>query len=619
LTTDARIDDEGLEALLEYLKRTRRFDFTAYKRPSLARRIQRRMQDVSVPTFADYTDYLEVHPLEFPQLFDTILINVTAFFRDPPAWEFLARNVIPRILQAKKAFEPIRIWSAGCASGEEAYSVTMLFAEALGGAAFRDRVKVYASNVDEGALAKARLASYAPSEVEGVPAPLLEKYFTVAGDRFVFDKELRRSVIFGRHDLVQDAPISRIDLLVCRNTLMYFNADAQAKILSRFYFALNEGGYLFLGKAEMLLNHGEIFEPFDLRRRIFVKVSTASSRARMAELVAGTHDEPGTPVVDPKLRETAMDQSTCPELVVQAGGTLAFANDPARQSFGLTSKDIGRPLQELDVARRPTDLSAVIAHAYGDRRASAVRDVLMRVDGNERFYDVAVIPLYDSTAAALGCKIIFAEVTRSKRVEDTLQQLRQELETTREELETTNEELQSTNEELETTNEELQSTNEELETMNEELQSSNEELRTMNDEIIRRGEELNDVNAFLESILTSLQSAVIVVDRELRVTVWNSKAQDLWGLRAEEVRDEHVLNLDIGLPLERLRQPLRACLANEEDVQELTFDATNRRGKAIRCTVRVTPLRSVDKQIRGAILLMEEAERLAPLAEGVAS
>ena len=230
--------EEGtVEDLLAFLRKYRGFDFDGYKRSSLVRRIRKRMGDVRVRTYADYIDFLQVHPEEFSHLFNTILINVTAFFRDPQAWQFLREEVIPRIVSNKKPDDPIRVWSAGCSSGEEPYSIAMLLAEHLGLDAFIRRVKVYATDIDEESLTQARLASYSARSVAAVPAPLLEKYFDHVGSRYVVQKELRRGVIFGRHDLLQDAPISRVDLLLCRNTIMYFGAEAQAQSLERLHFA----------------------------------------------------------------------------------------------------------------------------------------------------------------------------------------------------------------------------------------------------------------------------------------------------------------------------------------------------------------------------------------------
>ena len=219
--------DPAFEALLEHLKACRGFDFTGYKRSSLMRRVDRRMGQLGITSYADYLDQLELHGDEFTTLFNTILINVTSFFRDAEAWEQLAREALPALLAAKPPTQPLRVWSAGCASGEEAYTLAMVLAELLGPAEFRDRVKIYATDVDEEALTYARQAGYTEREVRGIPPELLGRYFEYTGGRHVFRKDLRRSVIFGRNDLVQDAPISRIDLLVCRNTLMYFTAETR--------------------------------------------------------------------------------------------------------------------------------------------------------------------------------------------------------------------------------------------------------------------------------------------------------------------------------------------------------------------------------------------------------
>jgi two-component system CheB/CheR fusion protein len=285
--------DRDLEVLLDYLRRSRGFDFTGYKRTSLSRRIEKRMQEIGADGYLSYLDHLEVDPEEFTQLFNIILLNVTSFFRDPPAWEYLGAEILPKLVTAKAEEEQIRIWSAGCASGEEAYTLAMVTAETLGLDAVRERVKIYATDVDEEALAQARQARYTAKQIEGVPPELLERYFERNGDSYVVSKELRRAVIFGRHDLIQDAPISRIDLLVCRNTLMYLNSETQAQVLARFSFALREGGYLLLGKAEMLLAHASLFTATDLKRRVFQKVPGATLRERLMVLTEASERPAG--------------------------------------------------------------------------------------------------------------------------------------------------------------------------------------------------------------------------------------------------------------------------------------------------------------------------------------
>lgn len=283
-------DDAGLGALLDFIKESRGFDFTGYKRSSLQRRVERRMQEVGVGTFGEYLDRLQVDQDEFTQLFNTVLINVTGFFRDPEAWRELQNEILPELLAPKTRGEPIRVWSAGCASGEEAYGLAILLAEAVGPEEFRRRVKVYATDVDEDALATARQATYTDKELQAVPEEWRERYFERHGSRATFRGDLRHSVIFGRNDLVQDAPIGRLDLLVCRNTLMYLNAETQAQVLRRFHFALGPAGALFLGKAEMLLSHSRLFLPVDLKRRFFRKADQGIPRAGRSTPTAG-----GTP------------------------------------------------------------------------------------------------------------------------------------------------------------------------------------------------------------------------------------------------------------------------------------------------------------------------------------
>src|SRR5215470_16616460 len=332
------------EALLEHLKTSRGFDFTGYKRSSLMRRVTKRMSELpQIKTYGAYQDYLEVHPEEFTPLFNTILINVTGFFRDPVAWEFLAKNVIPKIIKSKQAGEPIRVCSVGCASGEEAYSVAMLLADALGDKGFRNRVKIYATDVDGEALTQARRGMYHDKAVAQVPDKLRKKFLdTHIRGHAVMDGDLRRCVIFGRHDLVQDAPISRLDLLVCRNTLMYFNSETQSRILARFHFALNDGGFLFLGKSEMLLTRSDLFNTVNLKHRMFSKATKTNLRDRLLVLAqAGDTDASNYLGRQVRLREVAFDTVPVAQLVVDLSGRIMLASAEARQMFGVTANDIG--------------------------------------------------------------------------------------------------------------------------------------------------------------------------------------------------------------------------------------------------------------------------------------
>jgi two-component system CheB/CheR fusion protein len=610
--------EPGLEGLLEFLKRARGFDFTGYKRPTLERRFSRRMQAVGCGSHGDYLDYLEVHPDEFEALFDALLINVTSFFRDAPAWAQLQHETLPALLAEKAPDEPIRVWSAGCASGEEAYTAAMVLAEVLGIDAYLARVKVYGTDIDEDALSTARHGTFAAKQVETVPPDLRERYFDRSDRRHAVRRDIRRTVIFGRNNLLGDAPISRIDVLLCRNTLMYFTAERQSGILRHFHYALRDHGVLMLGRSEMMLTHRDAFQALDLPQRIFRKTGgPVSLPARVARLPDGEQVDVPLSADERLSRDAALDTSPNPQVIVSRAGLVTFANLTARTLFGIGVEDFGRPFQDVELSYQPVELRIPVEDAIRERRRVVVGEVDHRPQkGEERRLDVSVTPLLeDGGGAAVAASIVFEDITRYAAVERELLGNRrdlelayEELQSTIDELETTNEELQSANEELQTTNEELQSTNEELETMNEELQSTNEELEAMNDELRERTGDVNRVNDFLEAILGSVGLGVAVLDAEQRVQVWNRQAEDLWGLRPDEATDHHFLALDIGLPTERLAPALRGVLKGGSEGEQVTLDAVNRRGRPVTVHTTLTPLLGGDGSgpvVQGAIVIME--------------
>jgi len=601
------------EALLEFLKSARGVDLLGHERPSLERRVRRRLDVVGVGTYADYLEFLEAHPEEFPLLFDAILIDVTGFFRDPPVWQLLQERVLPDlVLDAPE--EPIRAWSAGCASGQEAFSLAMVLAEVLGEDVLRERVKIYATDVDEGALSIARLASYSSREVESVPAVLRERYFEPVGGRFAFRTDLRRAVTFGRHDLVEDAPISRLSLVLCRNTVMYFTAETQKRVLDQFHSALGEGGVLVLGRSELGVAHRRQFSPVDLKRRVFRRRGGIAARPG-PELAAPVVEAGGTAASQDELSAAALEIAGIPQLVISRAGTLALANSAARVLLGLKALDVGRPYGELDLAVRATALREALEQALREGRTVALgQTTFASEDGPQSRVEVTVAPLL-AGGTPLGASVTLEDVTRVEALREEvagnrrdLELAYEELQSTLDELETTNEELQSTNEELETTNEELRSTNEELETMDEALPSTNEELETMHDELRDRTLELDVVNHRFEAILATLGVAVGVLDSEGRVREWSRRAEGLWGVRAEAVVRQHLLALDIGLPVERLGPALRQVLAGATDREELVLDAVDRRGRTFACRTTILSL-STGPESRGggAVVAMLDA------------
>jgi two-component system CheB/CheR fusion protein len=448
--------------------------------------------------------------------------------------------------------------------------------------------------------------------MKDIPEPLRNKYFQTENNHFVFHPVLRRSVIFGRHDLVDDAPIPHLDLLVCRNTLMYFNAEAQARVLTRLHFAIEEHGFLFLGRAEMLLSHGELFTPMELRHRVFTKAPVAPGQLP----VRGQ----GGPIViaDGKgnnharaLREAALDAAPVAQIVVDGRGRLAMFNQQARALFRLGPQDVDQPLQDLEISYRPLELRSLIDQARDDQRGVVRQSVEHRVQSGEgRFLDVQVTPLHrDGTP--LGVSVTFQDVTDHQQMQGNLQRFAENLETAyeelqsaNEELETTNEELQSANEELETTNEELQSANEEMETMNEELRSTNDELTNTNDQLRQRDLAFRDTNASLRSILEALNGSVVVLGTDLKVQVWNGRSSEMWGLRSEEVEGQDFLGLDVGLPVKQLEEPLRGALRDHKP-RKLRVTARNRRGREIDCRILISPI-VLDSQPEPRVLMLVE-------------
>lgn len=349
------------EALLRHIQESRGLDFRGYKRTSLQRRINLRMEALGIDSFASYQAHLEVHPGEFSDLLNTVLINVTSFFRDEDAWTSLRTQVIPAIIAEAHDERPIRIWSVGCASGEEPYSIAMLMAEQLGLAEFSRRVKVYATDLDEEALKTARLATYSTREVQGVPPEYLERYFERTNNHYVVSRDLRKYVIFGRHNVVHDAPISRIDLIICRNLLIYLESETQEVVLPRLHYALAPTGFLFLGKAETQLARSALFKPVDSKHRIFAKVPQEWRRP-IGRTFPGRENRENVPQAG--LVEAALNECGAAVMVIDEGGWSPLPTSPrdncsvwVTRISGARSRTCRSHTGRLNCADRSTRLS----------------------------------------------------------------------------------------------------------------------------------------------------------------------------------------------------------------------------------------------------------------------
>jgi two-component system CheB/CheR fusion protein len=612
--------DAAFEGLIRYIQESRGIDFRGYKRTSLHRRISLRMEHLHVDSFADYHAFLEAHPQEFVDLLNTVLINVTSFFRDPDAWDALKAEVLPQLIAPERNRDQLRVWSVGCASGEEPYSLAMLLCELMGPTAFARRVKIYATDLDEAALNAARHATYLPRDVENLPAPLLQKYFERTNNHYIVTRDVRKAVIFGRHNVVADAPISRVDLLVCRNLLIYLETDTQNLVLPRLHYALVDDGCLFLGKAETQLGRSKLFQPIDMKNRLFRKVPQLWRRSGTGGVQLGNDPppKPGSPSVQTQLLQAIVDHSSSAYLAIDNEDVLTFASAAARRLLEVGDSDVGRPFQDLSVSYRPIELRSQIDEVRRQMRPIRIEhQEYHRPPADPIRLTIELAPLMARDGGSFTILLTFTDTTRTFTLQQELEAAQESLETTieelqsaNEELETTNEELQSTNEELETTNEELQSTNEELETTNEELRSANEELETTNDELRRHSDEFADYRLHTEAVLRSLDAGVVVVNTDLKVRSWNRWSENIWGLREEEVIDEPFGALDIGLPVQQVEPALRQAI-RDGAASETTLDALDRRGRKMKCRVRISPLLYDDRTAQGAVIVVEDLSAVA--------
>jgi two-component system, chemotaxis family, CheB/CheR fusion protein len=514
--------------LMQRLAEGRGIDLRGYKISTLERRVRRRMQQLGIASYEEYLRYFGRQPDEPAKLLETVLINVTRFFRDAQAWEVIDRVVLPELFRNRPVGSSFRAWCAGCATGEEPYSLAILLCEHLGPRLKDYEIKIYATDNDESALNSARRAEYPEESLRGVKPDIKARYFI--GDKMLrLVRDVRRMVIFGRSNLLTDAPISHVDLLLCRNVLIYFEAAAQAHIMARLIYALNDGGILFLGKSEAQLKRNSEFITIHPRWRIFQRRSLTGGQIQPEH--SGEH------AMDPELKgkkheelekfklyyETVVATLEPGVIVLDSGDRVITENDKVLKLWELTEKLMGHKLQETELWQRCPELKSRLEETRSENLKTVQFDCQA---AHGTMLTVTIKPITSQSGTGqVGTLIYMENVTSRVRLQSTIE----ELETTAEELQSANEELETTNEELQSTNEELQSTNEELETSNEELQSLNEELETTNEELTSRTRELDEVNARYSEMMERMPWPVLLVNNESLVYLFNSAAQRLFG------------------------------------------------------------------------------------------
>ena len=547
--------EDVLRGILEQVSRQASIDFRPYKTTTILRRIGRRMMVTRHRTMPEYSEYIRSHPEEIGELVKSFLINVTQFFRDPDAFAYLKNDILPRLIaQARERDHVLRFWTAGCASGEEPYSLAMLLTDLLDTELPKWSVKIFATDLDEAAITFARRGFYSENLLKGIPTEFRERFFERADHGYRVSKTLRQMVIFGQQDLSRSAPFPRIDLVLCRNVLIYFTPELQEYVLSQFAFSLSPGGYLFLGKAETVHPTQSYYELINKRWKMYRCTGNAlpmvrrqwlntlnlprldghslNHQGRSGGKILADQESPSPSLELEQLRrlnELLLRFLPVGVLIIDRSYHLLTANGTARRILGL--REMGNEQDFLHAVRGIPYAAVRIAidSAFRERTSISLPEIELTIatGGNGRFVSlsialmqldagapdmasISVIDVTEQVQIRRQLETVQAEQTQlmselesaNKRLNDMNKELldaNEELQVTNEELVLTHEELQATIEEFETTNEELQATNEELETNNEELQATNEELETTNDELRSRTAELQETTALLES------------------------------------------------------------------------------------------------------------------------
>lgn len=614
-----------LDAIAEILRARTGNDFHGYKRNTFLRRVQRRMQVVRIDDISRYLDHLRAEPDEVLQLFNDLLIGVTQFFRDEREYEVLRSDVVPKMFAGKAASDQVRVWVLGCATGEEAYSIAILLREHMQGLQAPPNVQIFATDIDGRALATARAGRFRDAIAKDMSPERLTRWFVKESDTYCIVKELREMCIFSQHNVIKDAPFSKLDLVSCRNLLIYLNAELQDRVIPLFHFALRPDRFLFLGTSENVTRHAKLFVAIDRRARIFKKIDGGKRLLLGFPITTVT----GRPVLDvPRPPRVAIADHGLERRAQRIAARHAPAYVVADNHFHVLqfSGRMGRyldptagaaTLELMSLVHRDLrlELGAALDRAAAADKTADAEPVDLAIDGRRIVVDMTVEPVREAPSSPRNFVIVFkdhagwpdaavgnddADLVRGEhvdRLEGELRSTREKLQATIEELESTNEELKSSNEEYQSLNEELQSANEELETSREELQSVNEELTTVNGELAHRVHELTRATSDLKNFLESTQIATVFLDNQLRIMNYTPAIAEVL----------HIVETDIGRPIGHIkskiaiedvfndiRQVLRTLTPIEHEV--VAPDS------GIRYMVRILPYRSTENFIAGVVV-----------------
>jgi two-component system CheB/CheR fusion protein len=644
--------DEELQTLFALLKAKTSHDFSSYKRNTVLRRTERRMASKGARELREYLDILEKNPQEAQFLCQELLIGVTSFFRDSEAFELLRNTIIPSLFSSRNTEEPVRIWHACCATGEEAYSVAMLVLEYLEKENLQTKVQIFATDLDETAIARARAGIYSDTIIPEVGEKRLKRFFTKIEDGWQVTKQLRETIVFAYHNLIKDPPFSRLDLLVCRNFLIYLNPNIQKLLIPLFHQVLNPRGYLFLGSAETVGHYGDLFTAVDKKWKIFLRQG-GKSRINSLFPFSGPVGKPADIECSFQSAETqekvmiALADKLLMERYVPARVIINEKNEVvhfSKQAGAYLLTPEGKPtLDLLRIAReelRPA-LRAATYKAFTHQKENEYRGIKVATDHGETAINIIVVPLKPPLSTGKLALVIIEPVALSSvpgisseavgsGYDDSCISLTSHLE---EQLRVTSEQLQSTSEQLEASNErftlaheELMTVNEELQSTNEELQSTNEELVTINAELQKKMEELNESNSDLENLLTCSEIATFFLDRKFLIKRFSPAMAALFNLIPSDIgRSVHNLNssidwselpLDAAAVLEKL-VPVEREVCSRDDGRSFIMRVLPYRTTGGIVDGIVVTLIDISERKRAEVSLRESEKRFRTMADAI--
>jgi two-component system CheB/CheR fusion protein len=634
---------KSIERILSLLRSQTGHDFAYYKKSTLLRRIERRMTVHDVGDPATYVHYLQGHPQEVRLLLKELLISVTSFFRDPAAFDILRTKVLPLILEGRPEDYALRIWVPGCATGEEAYSIAMVVREYLDEQKSVARFQIFGTDIDEAAINVARAGVYSGNIGIDVSPERLRRFFIKEENTFRIKKGIRETIVFAVQNVITDAPFTRLDLLSCRNLLIYLEPELQNKLMPLFHYSLRfEGGVLFLGSSESIGSFSDLFKTVDRKWKFFQRKGPAFAHAATAFTGLPWTYEHGVKEAAPEIRKQTevsvgdmtrnllLDRFTPPCVITNEKGEIVYVH--GRTGKYLEPAPGQANLNILEMAREGIafELRSALHNAVRQHKVVSYKDLHVKTNGDVQSINLTVQPINEPDAMQGLLMVVFEDVMPKreerakerqksrhgygKRVHELEQELRyskENLQATIEELQATNEELKSSNEELQSTNEELQSTNEELETSKEELQSLNEELVTVNSELQAKIDQLSRTENDMKNLLDSTNIGTIFLDNDLRIKRFTPEATKVVNLIPGDV-GRPISDIVSNLRYENLLQDARAVLdtLSFREVQVQTKDGTW-------YGMRVMPYRTFDNVIDGVVITVTNIDAMRRSIESV--